>query len=84
MLEVELGQIVHLTDITLPEGVISTALEMGEDHDLAIASVVAPRGSKEEELDEAVDGDEEADGDGDSGSDAEASASDDAGDGGED
>jgi large subunit ribosomal protein L25 len=82
MLEVELGQIVHLTDITLPEGVISTALEMGEDHDLAIASVVAPRGSKEEELEEAVDGSEEADGD--SGSDAEASASDDAGDGGED
>jgi large subunit ribosomal protein L25 len=82
MLEVELGQIVHLTDITLPEGVTSTALEVGEDHDLAIASVVAPRGSKEEEeeVDEAVDGE----GDGDSGSDAEASASDDAGDGGED
>ena len=39
MLEVELGQIVHLTDITLPEGVTSTALEVGEDHDLAIASV---------------------------------------------
>ena len=53
-----------------------------DDHDLAIASVVAPRGSKEEEeeVDEAVDGE----GDGDSGSDAEASASDDAGDGGED
>jgi large subunit ribosomal protein L25 len=82
MLEVELGQIVHLTDITLPEGVTSTALEVGEDHDLAIASVVAPRGSKEdeEEVEEAVDGED----DGDSGSDAEASASDDAGDGGED
>ena len=76
MLEGELGQIVHLTDITLPEGVTSTALEVGEDHDLAIASVVAPRGSKEdeEEVEEAVDGED----DGDSGSDADASASDDA------
>jgi large subunit ribosomal protein L25 len=71
MLEVELGQIVHLSDITLPEGVTSTALELGEDHDLAIASVIAPRGAKEAEAeDDAAD-----DGDADAGSDTEASAS---------
>ena len=52
MLAVELGQIVHLSDISLPEGVISTALELGEDHDLAIASVIAPRGAKEASDDE--------------------------------
>ncbi len=54
MLAVELGQIVHLSDISLPEGVISTALELGEDHDLAIASVIAPRGAKEASADEDV------------------------------
>ena len=54
MLEVVTGQIVHLSDITLPAGVTSIALALGEDHDLAIASVVAPKGSAEdEELDAA-------------------------------
>ena len=30
MLEVEIGQIVHLSDVTLPEGVTSVALALGE------------------------------------------------------
>ncbi len=51
MTAVELGQIVHLSDVTLPAGVESTALALGEDHDLAIASVIAPRGSKTEDDD---------------------------------
>ena len=65
MLEVVTGQIIHLSDITLPEGVTSVALSLGEDHDLAIASVVAPKGGAEEEealeaaADEAEDGGEE-------------------------
>ncbi len=46
MLNVDLGDIVHLSDLVLPEGVISTALALGDDHDLAIASIIAPRGSK--------------------------------------
>lgn len=46
MLNIDLGDIVHLSDLTLPEGVVSTALALGEDHDLAIASIIAPRGSK--------------------------------------
>jgi large subunit ribosomal protein L25 len=49
MLEVETGQIVHLSDVTLPEGVTSVALALGEDHDLAIASINAPRGSSEDD-----------------------------------
>ena len=53
MLEVELGGIVHLSDITLPEGAIATALELGDDHDLAIASVIAPRGIKGDDEEEA-------------------------------
>ncbi|NQX89705.1 MAG: 50S ribosomal protein L25/general stress protein Ctc [Halioglobus sp.] len=48
MVEVAVGQIVHLSDITLPEGVTSVALALGEDHDLAVASVLAPRGVEEE------------------------------------
>jgi len=48
MLEVHTGHIVHLSDITLPAGVTSVALALGEDHDLAIASVVAPKGGDED------------------------------------
>jgi len=44
MLNIQTGQIVHLSDITLPKGVTSVALALGEDHDLAIASVIAPKG----------------------------------------
>jgi large subunit ribosomal protein L25 len=52
MKDVVIGQIVHLSEITLPEGVTSVALALGEDHDLAIASVIAPRGSAEEDEEE--------------------------------
>ena len=85
MLEVEMGQIVHLSDISLPEGVTSTALEQGEEYDLTIASVVAPRAAKEEEIGN-VEADGETDGgaEGDSGDGAETASSDDAGDGSED
>jgi len=49
MLEVHTGQIIHLSDIALPKGVTSVALALGEDHDLAVASVIAPRGGSDEE-----------------------------------
>jgi len=49
MLEVKLGESVHLSDITLPEGVTSVALGHGEDSDLSVAIVQAPRGTLEEE-----------------------------------
>ena len=64
MAEVIIGQIVHLSEISLPEGVTSVALALGEDHDLAIASVIAPKGSSDEE-EEAAAEDAEAEGDGD-------------------
>ena len=79
MLEVELGGIVHLSDISLPEGAIATALELGDDHDLAIASVIAPRGIKEDDEETAS---EDADGASES-SDEDAAAGD-AGEGSED
>ena len=49
MTDVEVGQIVHLSDVTLPEGVVSTALALGDDHDLAIAAVIAPKGGKSDD-----------------------------------
>ena len=49
MLDIELGGSIHLSDITLPEEVISVALSHGEESDLTVASVQAPRGVAEEE-----------------------------------
>jgi large subunit ribosomal protein L25 len=54
MAEVVTGQIIHLSDVSLPQGVTSVALALGEDHDLAIASINAPRGVSEEEEEEAA------------------------------
>jgi large subunit ribosomal protein L25 len=55
MAEVEVGQVVHLSDIKLPEGVESVALSHGEEHDLAIANIaIAKGGSDDEEESEAA------------------------------
>jgi large subunit ribosomal protein L25 len=60
MAEVETGQIVHLSEVTLPKGVTSVALALGEDHDLAIASINAPKGGGDEDEDAVVEADEAA------------------------
>ena len=39
MAKVEVGQIVHLSDLTLPEGVESVSLSQGADYDLTVATV---------------------------------------------
>ncbi len=49
MIDVAVGDIVHLSDVELPAGVESVALSLGEDHDLAIASVLAPKGGSDDE-----------------------------------
>ena len=55
MLEVDLGESVHITDVVLPEGVTSVALSHdGDDVDQSVASVLAPRGETEEEAEEAA------------------------------
>lgn len=43
---VEAGQIVHLSDIVLPEGVEIVSLRRGADHDQSIGYVYSPRGAK--------------------------------------
>ncbi len=54
MLDVKLGEQVHLSDIKLPEGIESVALSHGADHDLPVASISEPRAAKEETSDEDV------------------------------
>ena len=39
MSEVDVGQIVHLSDLTLPNGVESVSLSQGADYDLTVATV---------------------------------------------
>ncbi|GAA0695135.1 50S ribosomal protein L25/general stress protein Ctc [Marinobacterium maritimum] len=44
--KIELGQIAHLSDITLPEGVEVVALRRGADHDQSVGYCYAPRGAR--------------------------------------
>lgn len=43
MADVKLGESVHLSSVKLPEGVVSTQLSYGEDHDQPIASIITPK-----------------------------------------
>jgi len=47
----EVGQTLHLSDITLPKGVTSDELAKGADHDQAVASLNAPKVVSDEEED---------------------------------
>lgn len=61
--DVEIGQIVHISDLTLPKGVESVALSHGHDHDLPVATINKPKGSAaddEAEASEEAEGGEEA------------------------
>jgi len=49
MSKVDIGDSVHISDLTLPEGVRSTDLSQGEDHDRVIAAVYQPRVVVEED-----------------------------------
>ncbi len=48
MADVTLDQILHISDIELPEGVESVALSYGEGHDLPVAAIHMPRAVVEE------------------------------------
>ncbi|WP_101759752.1 50S ribosomal protein L25/general stress protein Ctc [Oceanicoccus sp. KOV_DT_Chl] len=48
------GENIHLSDLTLPTGVESVALAHGEDHDLLVSAVNAPRGGGSEDDEEAA------------------------------
>ncbi|WP_166251725.1 50S ribosomal protein L25/general stress protein Ctc [Marinobacter salicampi] len=53
MATVEMDQVIHLSDLKLPEGVRIAALLQGEDHDQPVVSIHKPRGSKVDEAEDA-------------------------------
>ena len=59
MIDVDVDQIVHLSDITLPKGVTIAALQQGADHDLPVCSVHKPKGASEETEESSAEGDAE-------------------------
>lgn len=66
MTNLKMDEILHISDIELPEGVESVALSHGEDHDLPVAAIHMPRAAIEEEpTEEAAEKDEEKDSDSD-------------------
>ena len=58
MAEVDVGQIVHLSDLTLPDGVESVSLSQGADYDLTVATVNKQKGV---EIDEPLESDSSED-----------------------
>jgi large subunit ribosomal protein L25 len=63
MTDVEIGQTLHISDIKLPKGVESIALNHGADHDLPIAAVNKPKAEVEVEDSVESDADDSADSD---------------------
>ncbi|MBA55849.1 MAG: 50S ribosomal protein L25/general stress protein Ctc [Pseudomonadales bacterium] len=49
---VDVGTVVHLSDLTLPAGVELKALQLGDDHDLPVVTVNAPRGGSSDDDEE--------------------------------
>ncbi|MDF1762736.1 MAG: 50S ribosomal protein L25/general stress protein Ctc [Oleibacter sp.] len=53
VIDLELGGVIHLTDLKMPKGVEIQALTHGEEHDTSVVSVnapkIAPAGDEEEE-----------------------------------
>jgi large subunit ribosomal protein L25 len=45
----EVGQTLHLSDVTLPKGVTSDELAKGDSHDQAVVTLNAPKGSSDDE-----------------------------------
>ena len=50
----EVGQTLHLSDVTLPKGVTSDELAKGESHDQAVATLNAPKGVSDDSAEEAT------------------------------
>lgn len=59
---VEMGGVVHLSDITMPEGVRLAAFEQNDDNDLSVANIIPPTvsSSSDEEATEEVAAEEPA------------------------
>jgi len=60
MAAITLGQTLHISDVSLPEGVTSVALSHGEDHDLPVAAVNKSKAVEEESVDDATEAADDA------------------------
>ncbi|SDX26392.1 50S ribosomal protein L25/general stress protein Ctc [Marinobacter mobilis] len=47
--DVAMDQVLHLSDLKLPEGVRIAALQQGEDHNLPVLAIHKPKGAKDDE-----------------------------------
>jgi large subunit ribosomal protein L25 len=54
MAKMDVGDSVHLSDLTLPQDVVILELTHGEDHDSTVVTVLSPRGGVDEEAEEAA------------------------------
>ncbi len=64
MENIDIGDIIHISDLPIPAGVESVALQYGEDHDLSVVTVNKRKEEVEEDVDTAeidADADTEAD-----------------------
>ena len=59
LIDIEMDQVVHLSDIKLPKGVRNAALQQGDDHDLPVVAVHKPRGIKSDEAEDAEEGEDQ-------------------------
>jgi large subunit ribosomal protein L25 len=57
----DIGDALHLSDLTLPETGVLVELARGEGHDLPVVSIHAPRTGGDEEEEEAAAAPEEGD-----------------------
>jgi large subunit ribosomal protein L25 len=51
LINLDLGESIHLSEITLPTGVEIIELAHGEKHDLAVASIIASRVAQDDDVD---------------------------------
>jgi large subunit ribosomal protein L25 len=49
MQNIEVGHIIHLSELTLPKGVVIPALALGADHDQPVATIARKRGEEAED-----------------------------------
>lgn len=54
LVALEMGQTLHLSDVTFPKGVTSDELAKGESHDQAVVTANAPKASKDDDSEEAA------------------------------
>lgn len=60
VLDLDIGESIHLSQVNLPNGVELLQLALGEDHDVAVVAIHAVRGSTSDDEEDSVDGEEAA------------------------